>query len=64
MQDLFSADKNRANDLSVEWKEFYLDYSKNRITSETLSLLFKLAEEVKSERSDFTTILWRKDQSN
>ncbi|HET8804813.1 MAG TPA: glucose-6-phosphate isomerase, partial [Aequorivita sp.] len=47
MQDIFSEDTTRATRLKIEWQDFYLDYSKNRITDETLSLLLKLAEEVK-----------------
>jgi len=47
MQDIFITDSNRADRLKVEWQDFYVDYSKNRITDETLSILLKLAEEVK-----------------
>lgn len=47
MQDIFSEDTTRAARLKIEWQDFYLDYSKNRITDETISLLLKLAEEVK-----------------
>ena len=47
MQDVFTSDSERANRFKTEWQDFYLDYSKNRITDETLSLLKKLAEEVK-----------------
>ena len=44
--DVFSKDFGLANRYKVEWKDFYLDYSKNRITDKTLSLLLQLAEEV------------------
>ena len=47
MQQFFSEDDDRANRMKIEWQDFYLDYSKNRVNSETLSLLLKLAEEVK-----------------
>ncbi|CAM3379908.1 glucose-6-phosphate isomerase [Aequorivita lipolytica] len=47
LQDFFSEDGDRAERLKIEWQDFYLDYSKNRITDETISLLLKLAEEVK-----------------
>jgi len=47
MQDLFSADTNRVTDFSVDWENFYVDYSKNRITSETKELLLQLANEVR-----------------
>ena len=47
MQDLFSNDVSRASKMVIDWEDFYVDYSKNRITHETLTLLFELAEEVK-----------------
>ena len=47
LKDLFKLDADRATKFSIEWKDFYLDFSKNRITSETQSLLLQLAEEVK-----------------
>jgi len=46
MQDVFLKDPDRADDFKIEWQDFYLDYSKNRITDETLLLLLKLAEEI------------------
>jgi len=46
MQELFAEDSARAEKFSVSWEDFYLDYSKNRITGETLDLLIQLAEEV------------------
>ena len=47
MKDLFSEDKNRADKFTITWDDFYVDFSKNRITEETLSRLLQLAEEVK-----------------
>ena len=46
LKDLFSSDAERANDLTVKWEDFYVDFSKNRITTETLELLFELAKEL------------------
>jgi glucose-6-phosphate isomerase len=46
LKDLFSADAKRADELTVKWDDFYVDFSKNRITKETLELLFELAKEV------------------
>jgi len=46
VKDLFKADPERANDLTVNWEDFYVDFSKNRITKETLGLLLELANEV------------------
>jgi glucose-6-phosphate isomerase len=45
LRDLFAADPERGETLSVEAEGLFLDYSKNRITGETLRLLFELAEE-------------------
>jgi glucose-6-phosphate isomerase len=45
VRDLFAADPERGESLSVEAEGIFLDYSKNRITGETLRLLFELAEE-------------------
>ena len=42
----FKDDSNRTSKMSVKWEDFFLDFSKNRITSETLKLLKDLAEEV------------------
>ncbi|HEY1670417.1 MAG TPA: glucose-6-phosphate isomerase [Trebonia sp.] len=45
LRDLFAADPGRGERLTAEAVGIYLDYSKNRITDETLALLFELAEE-------------------
>ncbi|WP_339894603.1 glucose-6-phosphate isomerase [uncultured Algibacter sp.] len=47
MKDLFAADKDRANKFTIKWDDFYVDFSKNRITSETFKYLLELADEVK-----------------
>ena len=46
MQDLFAADPKRAANMHLVWNDFLLDYSKNRISTETLTLLQALATEV------------------
>ena len=46
LKDLFSSDAERANDLTVKWDDFYVDFSKNRITKETVNLLIELANEL------------------
>jgi glucose-6-phosphate isomerase len=46
LKDLFSSNTNRANELTLKWEDFYVDFSKNRITKETLDILVKLANEV------------------
>lgn len=45
MRDLFAADKDRFSKYSVQFNDILVDYSKNRITDETMSLLIALAEE-------------------
>ncbi|MGB1307554.1 MAG: glucose-6-phosphate isomerase [Oceanihabitans sp.] len=47
MKNLFAQDQDRANTFTVKWEDFYLDYSKNRISQETINLLLQLANEVK-----------------
>ena len=45
LRDLFAQDAKRGERLKVEGAGIYLDYSKNRITDETVALLLQLAEE-------------------
>ena len=45
LRQLFANAPNRGERLAVEAVEIYLDYSKNRVTEQTLDLLLKLAEE-------------------
>ena len=45
LRDLFAADPARGERLAAEGAGLYLDYSKNRVTDETLRLLVQLAEE-------------------
>ncbi len=45
LRDLFARDPNRGERLNVEAAGLFLDYSKNRITDDTMSLLLRLAEE-------------------
>jgi len=47
MRELFSADKNRFSQFSVQYDDILFDYSKNIITDKTLKLLLQLAEECK-----------------
>jgi glucose-6-phosphate isomerase len=46
LRELFAADENRGKDMSVLWNDFLVDYSKNRVTDETLKLLLELSDEV------------------
>ena len=45
LRSLFAGDKERATRFNLEAVGLYLDYSKNRITPETIKLLLQLAEE-------------------
>src|SRR5215471_7480788 len=45
LRELFAADPARADRFSVDAAGLYLDYSKNRITDETIRLLLQLADE-------------------
>ncbi|HTO85035.1 MAG TPA: glucose-6-phosphate isomerase [Methylomirabilota bacterium] len=45
LRELFAGDTGRGERLAVEAAGIYFDYSKNRITDETLKLLLQLAEE-------------------
>ena len=45
LRDLFAADPQRGERLAAEAVGIYLDYSKNRVTDETMRLLTELAEE-------------------
>jgi glucose-6-phosphate isomerase len=45
LRDLFHEDPGRGERMAVEAAGLYLDYSKHRVTSETVGLLLRLAEE-------------------
>jgi glucose-6-phosphate isomerase len=45
LRDLFAADPQRGERMTLEAAGVFLDYSKNRITADTLPLLVRLAEE-------------------
>ena len=49
LRQLFADDPKRGEHLTAEAVGLYLDYSKNRITAETLKLLIRLAEESRLE---------------
>lgn len=46
LKTLFKEDDVRVEKLAIKWEDFYVDFSKNLITKETLSLLKQLTEEV------------------
>src|SRR5215472_9936572 len=45
LRQLFADDPKRGQRMAVEGADLYLDYSKNRVTDETLKLLLQLAAE-------------------
>lgn len=47
----FSENPGRADDFTLQWEDFYVDFSKNLITGETQELLIELAEEVGLEEA-------------
>ncbi len=49
MRRLFSVDPRRVNKYSIEYNGLFLDYSKNRISHETIPLLCELAKEADLE---------------
>ncbi|WP_437369409.1 glucose-6-phosphate isomerase [Maribacter litoralis] len=46
LRSMFSSDADRAEKFTLQWNDFLFDYSKNRISEETMQLLLKLAEDV------------------
>ena len=62
LRQLFADDPKRGESLTAEAVGLYLDYSKNRITSETLKLLIRLAEE--SGLRDRIDAMFRGDKIN
>jgi glucose-6-phosphate isomerase len=57
MKTLFQQDPARAEKMHIQWNDFMVDFSKNRITEETVNLLLQLAEEaqLKSAIHDYFT---------
>src|SRR5271157_2415291 len=62
LRDLFTADPGRAERFSVEAAGLFLDYSKNRVTDETIRLLLDLARARGGRRAARRDVRRRKDQ--
>ncbi len=62
LRQLFADDPKRGERLSLEAVGIFLDYSKNRLTDETLSLLFQLARE--SGLAERIAAMFRGDKIN
>jgi glucose-6-phosphate isomerase len=50
MRDLFAKDPSRFDKFHLQFNDILVDYSKNRITEETMRLLYALAREVQLDR--------------
>ena len=46
IKELLAADPNRIADYSIEWEDFYVDFSKNIVDGEVFTALLELADEV------------------
>ncbi len=62
LRQLFADDAGRGEKMAVEAAGVFLDYSKNRVTEETLGLLLQLAEQ--SGLSDHIEAMFRGDRIN
>jgi glucose-6-phosphate isomerase len=62
MRDLFAADENRGTHFVADAAGLHLDYSKNRITDETMALLRQLAVERRVQER--IAAMWRGDKIN
>ena len=51
IRNLFKENPLRSNDFSIEWEDFYVDFSKNIINSKTIKLLIELCKEVDLKNS-------------
>jgi glucose-6-phosphate isomerase len=62
LRELFAEDPERGERMTAEGAGLYLDYSKNRITDETIGLLVALAEQ--SGLAERTAAMWRGERIN
>ncbi len=46
IKSMFESESNRAKDFSIQWNNFYVDYSKNALSKKTMDLLIDLSKEV------------------
>ena len=47
----FFDEENRLENFSIQWNDFYLDFSKNKLSKTTLEYLFKLCEETELKQN-------------
>src|SRR6202046_1140056 len=60
LRDLFAGDRDRGDRMTAEAVGIFLDYSKNRVTDETVKMLIQLAEE--SGLRSYIDAMFRGDQ--
>ena len=46
MKEMFQNDTTRTKQFHIQWNDFFVDFSKNNITKETVSLVLELAHEM------------------
>ena len=46
IDDYFISDKFRSDKFSIDWSNFYFDFSKNKINAKTISLFKELLDEI------------------
>ena len=51
IKELFAFDPGRFNRFHIQFNDILMDYSKNRVTDETIKLLLELAEEMGVEKA-------------
>lgn len=51
MQEMFANDPVRVEKFNIQWGDFLIDYSKNKINTKTINLLVELAKEVGLEKA-------------
>ncbi len=51
LYDMFKSDKSRASSFSINWNDFYVDFSKNKINKKTINLFSNLLEEINFKES-------------
>lgn len=51
LQTLFKQEVHRVENFHIKWNDFLIDYSKNKITKKTITLLLELANEIKLEET-------------
>ena len=51
ISDLFENEPNRQEKCSIIWEDFFVDYSKNRLSQATIALLLQLAEQAELPRA-------------